>query len=99
MLINKAPKIEVKKPDTVNPGIKKAVSLRIIALIIKMKNPSETRVIGRVNKISSGLKTAFKKPRINAAKKADITLSTTIPLKKAAVTNIASVCTRTLNQK
>lgn len=26
MLINKAPKIEVKKPDTVNPGIKKAVS-------------------------------------------------------------------------
>lgn len=91
MLINKAPKIDVKKPETINPGIKKAVSLRITALIMNMKKPREKRVIGRVKKISNGLKTAFKNPRIIAAKKADITFSTIIPSKKAAVTSIAMV--------
>jgi hypothetical protein len=99
ILIKRAPNIEVKNPCTVKPGMKKAVSFSITALIMKMKKPRERRVSGRVKKIRSGLKTAFRKPRIRAAKKAAIILSTIIPLKNAAVTSMARVCIRTLNQK
>jgi hypothetical protein len=68
-------------------------------LIINIKNPRDTRVMGSVRKIRRGLKTEFKSPRITAAKKADKTLSTIIPLKNTAVTRIARVWIRTLNQK
>lgn len=82
-----------QKPDTENPGTNQAVSININPLITNVKSPRLRRLIGSVNKMTTGLITAFTIPNTPAAintAKGPVTLS---PGTSADVTNKASELT------
>ena len=70
MLISREPKTADQKPCTSKPGIIVDTRLSKRALITKVNNPSERRLIGSVRINNIGLKKALSMPRIAAAKNA-----------------------------
>lgn len=74
-----APSIAGTQPSTENPGTKSVVTLKTIALTIKMNKPKVSIVRGRVKSTSTGLIKVLIIPKTIAARSADVNVSTLIP--------------------
>ena len=79
-------KLATKKPET-----RYAVSNTRPAFITNVNRPIERKLMGRVNRISTGFKMALANPSTMAAVKAAIKLLTDIPGRKYGEARITSV--------
>jgi hypothetical protein len=78
-LINNEPKTADQKPRTSKPEIKPETIISMTAFTANRKSPNVRTVMGSVNMISMGRRTAFSIARAAAAKKAEKKLLTYIP--------------------
>jgi hypothetical protein len=71
-----APSIAGNQPSTENPGTKRVVILKTMALTIKMNNPRVMTVRGKVKRSKTGFIKVLIIPRTMAAKSAEVKVST-----------------------
>lgn len=74
-----APSIAGTQPSTINPGTKMVVTLKTIALTIKINKPKVIIVKGKVKRTRTGLIKVLIIPKTIAARSADVNVSTLMP--------------------
>jgi hypothetical protein len=90
-LMRREPNTADQNPETSKPGITPEAIFSMKALIKKVKRPKLNILMGRVKMMTIGLKNAFSRPSMAAAKKAEKKLLTRIPSSKYEAIIIAPV--------